>query len=216
MPLVDLRSQAERRSPDALIDHLNAFEMDLRFTAGIWFFSPSDSRFHGRYKPDVPLEARLEIAHSLQDYGLVGLEAHYPNEINEDNIGIWQDFQRDTGIRLVTTIPLLFYDKRFEFGSVSNPDESVRQFAIDRIKKTFAIGKALDVDFSVIWAGIDGYENPYGMDLAAARARMAEGIAETDLEAILIPRDDFDALMSMSQKFRAFVFEAYLYDEFQQ
>ncbi|GFE65517.1 Crp/Fnr family transcriptional regulator [Litoreibacter roseus] len=37
----------------------------------------------------------------------------------------------------------------------------------------------------------------------------AEGIAETDIEAILIPRDDFDALMAISKAFRAFVFEAY-------
>ena len=37
----------------------------------------------------------------------------------------------------------------------------------------------------------------------------AEGIAETDLEAIMIPRDVFDELMSMSKDFRAFVFEAY-------
>ena len=37
----------------------------------------------------------------------------------------------------------------------------------------------------------------------------AEGIAETDIEAILIPRDAFDALMSLSKEFRAFVFGAY-------
>tara|TARA_R110002072_G_scaffold6717_8_gene38441 strand:- start:2158 stop:2826 length:669 start_codon:yes stop_codon:yes gene_type:complete len=37
----------------------------------------------------------------------------------------------------------------------------------------------------------------------------AEGIAETDIEAILIPRDTFDELMSVSKEFRAFVFEAY-------
>jgi CRP/FNR family transcriptional regulator len=37
----------------------------------------------------------------------------------------------------------------------------------------------------------------------------AEGIAETDVEAILIPRDTFDELMSASREFRAFVFEAY-------
>ena len=37
----------------------------------------------------------------------------------------------------------------------------------------------------------------------------AEGIAETDLEAILIPRDDFDELMSMLREFRTLVFEAY-------
>jgi CRP/FNR family transcriptional regulator len=37
----------------------------------------------------------------------------------------------------------------------------------------------------------------------------AEGIAETDVEAILIPRDTFDEMMSVSKEFRAFVFEAY-------
>lgn len=37
----------------------------------------------------------------------------------------------------------------------------------------------------------------------------AEGIAETDIQAILIPRNDFDTLMSISKEFRAFVFEAY-------
>ena len=37
----------------------------------------------------------------------------------------------------------------------------------------------------------------------------AEGIAETDVEAILIPKAAFDDLMSRSKEFRAFVFEAY-------
>lgn len=37
----------------------------------------------------------------------------------------------------------------------------------------------------------------------------AEGIAETDVEAILISRDTFDELMAVSKEFRAFVFEAY-------
>ncbi len=37
----------------------------------------------------------------------------------------------------------------------------------------------------------------------------AEGIAETDIEAILIPRDAFDDMMAASKEFRAFVFEAY-------
>lgn len=37
----------------------------------------------------------------------------------------------------------------------------------------------------------------------------AEGIAETDIQAILIPRSAFDRLISVSQEFRAFVFAAY-------
>ncbi|WP_420014303.1 Crp/Fnr family transcriptional regulator [Sulfitobacter sediminis] len=45
--------------------------------------------------------------------------------------------------------------------------------------------------------------------LLAFEEYSAEGIAETDVEAILISRDDFDELVSVSKEFRAFVFEAY-------
>lgn len=178
MPFRDLRAQATSHDPDALLAHLTRFELDLRFTAGIWFFSPPDSRFHGKYKPELPLEARLEIAAGLQDYGLVGLEAHYPNEVNEDNLPLWQAFTRDTGIRLVTVIPLLFYDARFEWGSLSSPLPEARRAAIDRTARALALARAVDADFSVVWAGIDGYENPFGLDLAAMRRRFAEGLAE--------------------------------------
>ena len=37
----------------------------------------------------------------------------------------------------------------------------------------------------------------------------AEGVAETDIEAVAIPREAFDALISTSQAFRSFVFSAY-------
>ncbi len=178
MPFQDLRPQAQRRSPDELITHLNSFELDLRFTAGIWFFSPADSRFHGKYKDDLPLEARLEIAASLKDYGLEGLEAHYPNEVNEDNLDTWMAFQRDTGIRLVTVIPLLFYDPQFEWGSLSSPVPEARRAAIDRATRAFSMAKQIDADFSVVWAGIDGYENPFGIDFHGMRMRFAEGLAE--------------------------------------
>ncbi len=178
MALPDLRAQAEPRTPEALVEHLNTFELDLRFTAGIWFFSPAATRFHAKYKPDLPLEARLEIAASLKDYGLDGLEAHYPNEINEANLPLWQQFTRDTGIRLVTVIPLLFYDAQFEFGSLSNPDPVVRQVAIVRTIASLTLARELGCDFSVVWPGIDGYENPFGIDMAGMRLRFAEGLAE--------------------------------------
>lgn len=45
--------------------------------------------------------------------------------------------------------------------------------------------------------------------LLALEDYSAEGIAETDIEAILIPRDTFDEMMATSKEFRAFVFEAY-------
>ncbi|HUX86462.1 MAG TPA: TIM barrel protein [Chloroflexota bacterium] len=178
MALRDLRSQADRRSPDQLVQHLKSFDLKLRFSAGIWFFSPPQSRFHDRYKPIIEIEPRLEIAASLKDYGLEGLEAHYPNEINEENLDIWKKFSRDTGIRIVTVIPLLFWDDQFEWGSLSNPIPEIRRVAIDRTIRALQLNKELDTELAVVWPGIDGYENSFGVDLRAARDRFAEGLAE--------------------------------------
>ncbi len=178
MPLHDLRAQATRRTRDQLLRHMQAFELDLKFSAGIWFFSPAASRFHARYQPERSIEQRLEIAASLLDYGLRGLEAHYPNEVNEQNVDLWKRFTAQTGIRLITVIPLLFWDEQFEFGSLSNPLEAPRRAAIERTQAALALNRALDTDFAVVWPGIDGYENPFGLNFPAMRDRFADGLAE--------------------------------------
>lgn len=178
MPLQDLRPQALRRSPDELLAHLKSFHLDLKFSAGIWFFSPPFSRFHAKYQPDLTIEQRLDIAAGLKEYGLSALEAHYPNEISEANVDLWTKFSRDRGIRLITVIPLLFWDAQFEWGSLSNPDPKIRRVAIDRTIAAFRMNRQLDTDFAVVWPGIDGYENPFGQDFFAMRDRFADGLAE--------------------------------------
>ena len=178
MPLVDLRMQATRRTPEQMLAHLKSFELDLRFSAGIWYFSPPNSRFHAKYQMELNIEQRLEIASRLKDEGLVGLEAHYPNEVNEQNVDLWRKFARDTGIRLITVIPLLFWDEQFEWGSLSNPLERPRRAAIDRTIAALRLNRELDTDFAVVWPGIDGYENPFGIDHAAMRQRFADGLIE--------------------------------------
>jgi len=114
----------------------------------------------------------------MKDYGLAGVEAHYPNEINEGNLEVWKQFVRDTGLRMVTVVPLLFFDAEFEWGSLSSPLERVRRMAIDRTKEALELNKELDTGFGVVWPGIDGYENPFGVNFYAARDRFAQGLAE--------------------------------------
>ena len=189
MPLADLRPQATRREPQDLLRHLQTFELELKFTAGIWYFSPSGGRFHEAYGDALNIEQRLEIAAGLADAGLVGMEAHYPNEVNEDNLDIWRRFTADTGIRLkkkkyiITVIPLLFWDRAFEWGSLSNPLPGPRGAAIERTQRALQLNKELDTDFAVVWPGIDGYENPFGVDFAAMRDRFVDGLVEA-LDAV--------------------------------
>ena len=152
-----------------MVEHLGSFELDLKFSAGIWFFTPPFSRFHVKYQPDLSIEQRLDIAAGLSEAGLVGLEAHYPNEVNEENLDLWKSFTAGTGIRLITVIPLLFWEERFEWGSLSNPIPAHRRAAIERTTRALELNRELDTDFAIVWPGSDGYENPMGIDFAAMR-----------------------------------------------
>lgn len=178
MPLLDLRSQMVRRSAEEMVKHLQSFHLELKFSAGIWFFSPPDSRFHEKYQPDLDIRQRLDIAAKLKDYGLGGLEAHYPNEINEDNADVWAKFCKETGLKLVTIVPLLFRDPEFAWGSLSSPIPKARQKAIEITKRTLKLNQEFHTDFAVVWPGIDGYENPFGIDFLAMRDRFVHGLAE--------------------------------------
>jgi len=177
------KAQARRRTPEQLIKHLKSFSLDLKFSAGVWFFFPGGGRFHDAYveKPACPtewLKRVFDYAAPLKEYGLRGLEAHYPNEVNEDNLHMYKKFARATGIRLITVVPFLFFDKQFEWGSLSSPIPEARQAAIDRTIKAFKLNQELKTEFAIVWPGIDGYENPFGIDFLAARDRFADGLAE--------------------------------------
>jgi len=178
MALKDIRSQKVRMTMEERIEHLRKFELDLKFSAGIWFFSPGGGRFHDRYIKEMSIAERLEIAGELAPYGLKALEAHYPNEVNEDNLHLYQKLEKDTGIRLLTIVPNLFYDAQFEFGALSSPLPQARRAAIERTIKTLELNKQINADFMIVWPGIDGYENPFGIDFYAARDRFAEGLVE--------------------------------------
>jgi xylose isomerase len=114
----------------------------------------------------------------MKDDGVVGIEAHYPNEVNEDNIDLYVQHAKHTGQRLISVIPNLFYDRAFEFGSLSNPDKRVRRMAIDRLIETLRLNRAADTDFAVVWPGMDGYENPFALNFFAWRDRFADGLVE--------------------------------------
>lgn len=183
MALKGLKRQSKRMGPAALVKQLDKFELDLKFSAGVWFFFPGGGRFHDAYidKPadrDEWLKRVFETAAGLKKYGLAGLEAHYPAEVDEGNLDQYLQFEKETGIRLISIVPGLFYDADFEWGALSNPISNIRRKAIKRAIAAFELNKKAKADFSIVWPGIDGFENPFGMDFMAARDRFCEGLAE--------------------------------------
>ncbi|MGE5598519.1 MAG: TIM barrel protein [Bacteroidota bacterium] len=176
--MIDPRPQATRRNPEEMLKHLRDFKLDLRFSVGIWFFGDHASRFHAPLGKAATIQERLDTIASLADYGVTAVEAHYPNEVNEDNLDLYRQLARDKGVRLCTVIPNLFFEETWEFGSLSNPLPAVRQKAIERVKRSLELNKEMNTDYAIVWPGGDGYENPFGLDMMAARDRFASGLAE--------------------------------------
>lgn len=165
-----------------MLRQLEGFRLEPRFSAGVWYFFPGGGRFHERYVPEGSMDDVLARVRGLYDRGLIDktfrLEGHYPNEVNRENLDRFRDLERETGIRLQFAAPNIFYERAFEFGSLSNPDEGVRRRAVDRTVEAFRLNREVGTDFVVIWPGIDGYENPFGTDFYAMWDRFERGLAE--------------------------------------
>ena len=118
---IDTRYQETRRTKEELIKHLNTFSLELKISVGIWYFTPVGGRFHEAYIDNKDISQRLEMAADMAKYGVRAIEAHYPFEVNEDNYHLYKKLEQETGIKLLSCYPSIFYPKEYEFGSLSNP-----------------------------------------------------------------------------------------------
>jgi xylose isomerase len=177
MAVVDIRPQATRRTKDELVAHMNNFSLDMKFSAGIWFAAPGGGRFHDRYTDRMTIPEALDVYGELAEYGLSGIEAHYPGEVNEDNWHHYEKLEKDTGIKLVGLGPGLFYDAQFEWGALSSPYEEVQVEAIDIFARALQFAKDTNTPHIIHWPGIDGWENSFAQDFFAMRDRFARNIA---------------------------------------
>ncbi|MBD3350470.1 MAG: TIM barrel protein, partial [Candidatus Lokiarchaeota archaeon] len=155
--LPDLRYQKIKRNKSELIKHMNEFKLEPKFSVGIWYFTPGGNRFHEPVLEQKSVEARIQMAYELADLGVDGIEAHYPDEINWNNIDKYKDLEKDTGIKVVGVPFSHFYDKKFEFGALSNPNEKIRNEAIDIAINGLKIVKEIGANCAISWPGMDGY-----------------------------------------------------------
>lgn len=162
--MFDTKGQSKRYGKRELIEHLNTFTLELKTSVGIWYFTPGGGRFHDAYvdKKDIP--ERLEMAASFTKYGIKAIEAHYPSEVNEDNYHLYKQLEKESGIKLLSCYPSIFYPKEFEFGSLSNPITRYRDTAIEILTSMLAFVKKNNLHHAGIWPGIDGYTYSLGTD----------------------------------------------------
>jgi xylose isomerase len=160
--LRDLRYQQRRRDRAELVEHLAGFRLRPRVSVGIWYFTPGGGRFHDRYVPEASIEERLDMAAEMAQHGVTGIEAHYPTEVNEENLHLYKKLEAQAGIRLVAVPFSHFFDPDFEFGSLSSPYAEVRKKAIEIAVGALQLVRDAGANVAISWPGIDGYTYSLG------------------------------------------------------
>jgi xylose isomerase len=162
MALKDLRYQAIDRNPEEMIKHLQTFRLDPKISVGIWYFAPGGNRFHDRFVPEMTIEERINKLAEMKGLGISGVEAHYPAEINYDNVDLYRNLEKETGIKVVGIPFSHFFDAKFEFGALSNPNEEVRKEAIKIAVDAMKLAKEIGCSTVISWPGMDGYTYDIG------------------------------------------------------
>jgi xylose isomerase len=176
--VVDVSYQKKRRNRQELLDHLNSFQLDLKLSVGIWYFTPVGGRFHDSYIENKDIPSRIEMAAEMAKYGVKAIEAHYPTEVNEGNWHLYQQLEEETGIVLQSAYPAIFFPKQYEFGSLSNPIDKYRDQAIQTLVDCFKFVKDKNLHHAGIWPGIDGYTYSLGTDYFDMWDRFEGAVAE--------------------------------------
>lgn len=157
----DLRYQKIVRTREELLKLLNENSLEIKLSVGMWTFSPGGGRFHEKYGPDIPVPERIKMLYDMVDFGVRAVEAHYGWEVNEDNIHLYKQLEKDTGIRLIMVGTTTFFSKDFEFGSFSNPVTEKRKIAKNALLQVLRfVRDAGEIDAVGVWPGIDGYTYP--------------------------------------------------------
>jgi len=157
----DLRYQDAARDPNIMLENLRK-DFDLKISVGIWYFTPGGGRFHDRFVPAASIEQRIDMAAEMARSGVTGIEAHYPDEVNESNIHLYRKLEEEAGIRLVAVPFSHFFDPRFEFGSLSSPYAGTRDRAVEVAVGGLRLIQEVGADHAISWPGMDGYRYLHG------------------------------------------------------
>ncbi|MGD8726295.1 MAG: TIM barrel protein [Gemmatimonadales bacterium] len=175
--LKDLRYQERARTPEWMLENLTK-DLELKFSVGIWYFTPGGGRFHDRFVPQASIEQRLELAAEMAALGVTGIEAHFPDEVNESNSHLYRQLEEEAGIRLVAVPFSHFFDPRFEFGSLSSTDAATRDRAIEIAVGGLRLVRDLGADVAISWPGMDGYRYLHGKPFMHMWDLFESGMAE--------------------------------------
>lgn len=152
-------------------------ETKIRFSAVLGTFgAPGDRFVLSGYREPKSLEEMFRDAKQVEDLAAVELVGNW--HINERNVDVVRQYQKDSGLEVSMIIPDIFAQAKWGKGSFTANDPQTRENAIAEIKKYMDIAPQLDCYLLDVWFGQDGYDYCFQTDYIRAWSLLIDGLKE--------------------------------------
>ena len=151
----------------------------MKTSLGIWALGSMVTRFvPGGYQPQRAGETTAErVRRAVGGLGdlIDGYEFHYPQELNEQNVGEIQQALGEHDIYCLAGG--LHLDPRFGKGGLVNPDPETRAEAVRIAVAGADLAGQLGVHM-IVWPGIEGYNYPFQTPYKESWAWFVDGLGQ--------------------------------------
>ena len=163
------------RDVEAISRALSAFEVETPS----WGYGDSGTRFATFQQPGRPRDVFERLQDAAEVHRLTGtapaVALHFPWD-HVDDLGALRAHAESLGLRIGAVNPNLFQAPDYKLGSVTHPDEKVRDKAVEHLLECVEIATNLGSTAQSLWFA-DGTNYAGQDDLLARRHRMRECLA---------------------------------------
>jgi L-rhamnose isomerase / sugar isomerase len=144
-----------------------------------WGYGDSGTRFATFSQPGRPRDVFERMQDAAEVHRLTGAAAavalHFPWD-HVENLAALRTHAQALGLRIGAVNPNLFQDPDYKLGSVTHPDERVREKAVAHLLECVEVASALGSTAQSVWLA-DGTNYAGQDELIARRHRMQECLA---------------------------------------
>jgi L-rhamnose isomerase / sugar isomerase len=159
-------------------DHIVAALRELHIETPSWGYGDSGTRFATFPQPGRPRDAFERIDDAAQVHRLTGtagaVALHFPWDAVDD-LGALREHIAAAGLEVGAVNPNLFQDPDYRLGSITHPDERVREKAVEHLVDCVRIASELGSTAQSLWLA-DGTSYAGQDDLRERRARLLDGL----------------------------------------
>ena len=163
------------RRVEAISRSLSAFHVETPS----WGYGDSGTRFATFQQPGRPRDVFERLQDAAEVHRLTGaapsVALHFPWD-HVDDLAVLRAHAKSLGLRIGAVNPNLFQDPDYKLGSVTHPDERVREKALEHLLECAQIATELGSTAQSLWLA-DGTNYAGQDDLIARRHRMLECLA---------------------------------------